>query len=276
MFSIGAFSRLAQLSIRVLRHYDEIGLLKPAHVNPTNGYRSYSADQLADVNRIIALKELGLGLEAIQRVLSERCSLEEIRGMLRLEKARAEAERSVQERRLQELDRRLRELGEVGRLSEIDVVEKSVAATPFLAYRATAPELADAYALMNDVMAACASLAPGTPFIGVAHDAFFDSENLDIELGYPVSTPERIDLGAGRIMTVRELPAVHRMLSVVYVGDQVEGHRRSHSAMAVWLDAHRCDFAGPGRELVHGGRSPEQTVEIQYPIAPRDAAGREP
>jgi hypothetical protein len=47
MFSIGDFARHGRVSVRMLRHYDAIGLLRPAHVDPATGYRSYTAGQLA-------------------------------------------------------------------------------------------------------------------------------------------------------------------------------------------------------------------------------------
>jgi DNA-binding transcriptional MerR regulator len=268
MLSIGTFSRLAQLSVRVLRHYDEIGLLKPAHTSRA-GYRFYTSEQLVDVNRIVALKELGLSLEQVATLMKEKHPVEAIAGMLRLEKARAEQERSEAERRLRDIDRRLAELSDLGRLSEIDVIEKTVAETPFLAYRATVAELPDAYALMNEIIARCESLGLRVPFVGVAHDRFFDTRDLDIELGYPVGRPERVELGGGRVMSVRSLPAEDRMISAFYLGVQEDGHRRTHAAIAAWLEHHRCEFAGPGRELVHDAGGSQSTVEIQYPIADR-------
>jgi DNA-binding transcriptional MerR regulator len=69
MFNIGEFSRLGGVSVRTLRHYDEIGLLRPATVDPDTGYRGYSADQLGQLNRIMALKELGLSLTQARRLL---------------------------------------------------------------------------------------------------------------------------------------------------------------------------------------------------------------
>lgn len=71
MFKIGDFSKLSKISIRMLRHYDEIGLLTPSHTNKTNGYRYYSADQLSTTNRIHALKDMGFGLYSIKEILTE-------------------------------------------------------------------------------------------------------------------------------------------------------------------------------------------------------------
>src|SRR5579859_171362 len=91
MFSIGEFARLGTVSVRTLRHYDEIGLLPPAKVDPATGYRGYSAEQLRLLNRIVALKELGLSL-AQGRQLMDGITLEELQGMLMLRRAQLEQE----------------------------------------------------------------------------------------------------------------------------------------------------------------------------------------
>ena len=66
MFSIGEFARHGRVSVRMLRHYDTIGLLRPACVDPVSGYRFYQASQFAELNRVIALKELGFTLQQVQ------------------------------------------------------------------------------------------------------------------------------------------------------------------------------------------------------------------
>src|SRR5688572_25762927 len=77
----------------MLRHYDEIGLLRPDSVDSRTGYRSYSAAQLPRLNRIIALKELGFGLEVVARLLDANVSVDEMR--LLLERRREELEHRV-------------------------------------------------------------------------------------------------------------------------------------------------------------------------------------
>ena len=59
MFRIGEFSKLGQVSTRMLRHYDQLGLLKPSDTDQFTSYRYYTIEQLARLNRIIALKGLG-------------------------------------------------------------------------------------------------------------------------------------------------------------------------------------------------------------------------
>ena len=87
MFSIGDFANLGRVSVRMLRHYDAIGLLRPARVDPATGYRFYTAAQLRRLNRVIALKDLGFTLQQVQTIIDEKVDGGELRGMLRLRRA---------------------------------------------------------------------------------------------------------------------------------------------------------------------------------------------
>lgn len=82
MIRIGDFSRLSQTPVSTLRYYDEVGLLKPVEVDHFTGYRYYHFDQLARLNRILALKELGFSLEEIERLLNEELPVQKVREML--------------------------------------------------------------------------------------------------------------------------------------------------------------------------------------------------
>ena len=69
MLKIGDFSKLSRVSIRMLRHYDDIGLLKPAEIDEFTGYRYYREEQLFVIARITALKDVGFSLADIIRIL---------------------------------------------------------------------------------------------------------------------------------------------------------------------------------------------------------------
>lgn len=83
MFKIGDFSQIGQISVRMLRYYDNMGLLKPRHVDESSGYRYYTLDQLPRLNRIAALKDLGLTLQQITELLAEDLPLERLHTMLK-------------------------------------------------------------------------------------------------------------------------------------------------------------------------------------------------
>lgn len=69
MLKIGDFSRLSRISVRMLRHYDEIGLLPPVHIDPDTLYRYYDERQLITAARIAALRDMGFGLSEIGELL---------------------------------------------------------------------------------------------------------------------------------------------------------------------------------------------------------------
>ena len=110
MFGIGAFARVAQVSVRTLHHYDDIGLLPPAQVDPQTGYRWYRADQLQRLNRILALRDLGLPLTEVRKVVDDEVSVDELRGMLRLRQAEARDRMAAEAERLSRVEARLRQM----------------------------------------------------------------------------------------------------------------------------------------------------------------------
>lgn len=77
-FSIGEVSKLHNVSVQTLRHYDKIGLLKPAYINESSGYRYYSSKQFIMLGFIKQCKAMGLSLEEIKELVVHRTSLESI------------------------------------------------------------------------------------------------------------------------------------------------------------------------------------------------------
>lgn len=126
MFNIGDFAKHGRVSVRMLRHYDAIGLLRPARVDPASGYRFYEAAQLARLNRVIALKDLGFTLHQVLAVLDDRVDAAELRGMLRLRRAELAAAMAADARRLARVEARLRTIESEGTMSAHDVVVKRV------------------------------------------------------------------------------------------------------------------------------------------------------
>jgi DNA-binding transcriptional MerR regulator len=106
MFKIGDFSKLSRVSVKTLRYYDEVGLLKPIQIDRFTGYRFYSVDQLPRLNRILALKDLGFSLEQIGRLLDEELPPSELRGMLRLKQGELQQQVDEQQSRLARVEAR--------------------------------------------------------------------------------------------------------------------------------------------------------------------------
>ena len=87
MLKIGDFSRLSRMSVRMLRHYDELGLLTPLHTDPASGYRYYSPAQLSRANRICAFRDMGFGLQSIGLLLQQGDDKDAIRAQLYAQRA---------------------------------------------------------------------------------------------------------------------------------------------------------------------------------------------
>jgi DNA-binding transcriptional MerR regulator len=121
VFRVASFAGLGGVSAKVLRDYDRLGLFRPAFVDASSGYRMYSAAQLPQLRRILALRDLGVGLAEIRSLVEGRSDLA---GVLDRRRSALEAER-------EELDRRLRALGiefdaENGRPGGDDVVVRAI------------------------------------------------------------------------------------------------------------------------------------------------------
>ncbi len=127
MFSIGEFARHGRISVRMLRHYDAMGLLRPAVVDPATAYRFYEARQLSDLNRIIALKDLGFSLQQVRAILDQQIGAAELRGMLILRRAEISAQIEAETARLSRVEARLLTIEDEGRAPVDGVVIKRLA-----------------------------------------------------------------------------------------------------------------------------------------------------
>ncbi len=72
MYRIGLFSKINKVTIKALRYYDEVGLLKPEFVDKSNGYRYYTSTQLPMLHKILALRQSGFSIEEIKEILNGR------------------------------------------------------------------------------------------------------------------------------------------------------------------------------------------------------------
>ena len=134
MLKIGEFSHLSQVTIKTLHHYDELGLIKPAHIDPVTNYRFYEVDQLPRIHRIMALKEMGLSLEQIGIMLEKELPTDEIRGMLHFKQAEIQQEMREAQRQLSLVEFRLRMIEAEINFPDLDVVMKRLEPMRFLSF----------------------------------------------------------------------------------------------------------------------------------------------
>ena len=271
MFRIGDFSRIARVSARLLRFYDEIGLLRPAHADPQTGYRSYTVAQLGQLNRILVLKDLGFSLDQVRDILDKSVSPAELRSMLLLRRNDVEQALAVEAQRLRHIETRIAQLESEGALSAEDVLVRAEPARTLLSLRRTVPSFSAARGLIAELRTQSAGILPkGRPstLVAVAHSPQFEDEELDVEFGFTVDGELR--LPAGSLLKLRELEAVPRMAVCVRVGLPEDAHLVT-AKIGRFLEASGERLAGPSREVFlqppDPARMHESVVEMQYPIA---------
>jgi len=274
MFKIGEFSTIARVSDVLLRHYDEVDLFKPHYVDPENGYRYYVMEQLPELNRILALRELGFSLEKIGRLIEDNVSPDEIQDMLKLRQAQIEQAIAEEQARLRWVASRLKQIQQHGSTLAHDVVLKAFPPQSFLSIRQPIPYIRRSgwlYFQIADAVREHQVRGLGH-CMAIFHDPAFREKNTDFELGFLLDEPRQITipLPDKRRLTVKTLPPVEQALTCVHAGPWAEIHL-GFDAIGRRMEANNLGIAGKSRELYLNLVSPEEDekliVEIQIPVA---------
>jgi DNA-binding transcriptional MerR regulator/catechol 2,3-dioxygenase-like lactoylglutathione lyase family enzyme len=257
MFRIRDFSRFTRISVKMLRHYDELGLLKPVSIDPGTGYRYYSSDQLPRLNRIIALKDLGFKLDQIGRLLDEDLSADEIRGMFRMRKVEIEQTLQLEQARLTHVEMRLHFLEQDAHHLKYDVVLREIAPQLVASIRQdVADEDGQIYRMFEELEAyvtqfgARAASSPLTIYYDEEYLEVISDVEVAVPIDHPIPETERI--------RVREIPALPLAACVIYTG----GYERADevlNTLMFWIEANGYRGSGPLREvyLRFGADAPE-------------------
>ncbi len=275
MFRIGDFSRIARVSARLLRFYDEIGLFTPAHADPQTSYRYYTVAQLAQLNRILVLKDLGFSLDQVREILNSNVGAAELRNMLLLRRNDVERSLEAESRRLHHIETRIAQLESEGALSAEDVVVRAEPMHRLLSLRSTVPSFSAARELILELRTHAAQLLPKRhqlKLIAIAHSPQFEQDEIDVEFGYMLKDGFDGSPPAGSALTMRQLESVERMAVCVRVGLPEDAHLVT-GKIGRFIEASGDRLAGPSREVFLQppdlNRMHEAVVEMQFPIQPR-------
>lgn len=274
MFLTGEFSKIAQVSKRLLQYYDEIGLFKPEHVEPATGYRYYSAQQLPQLNQILALKELGLTLEQIARMLKTGISPAELRGMLALKKAQMEQRLNEELLRLRYIESRIQQIDTEGVLRNYDVVLKTIEPLRMLSVRQTFSEMNKARPIMIEMLEHLPAIVGKSQLqnlLVIHHSVAYDPESLDLEIGFALrgsGKQKSVQLPSGLTLSARELQGEQQVATVARHGCATLGSG-CYNALGQWMEGNGYSTAGAGRELflkIEPNKDDEMITEIQLPV----------
>ena len=268
MLKIGEFSKLSRVSIRMLRHYDEIGLLKPVYIDPDSGYRYYGEDQLSIAGRITSLKDMGFGLSAIGQLLERQQTPEQLSRHLLLKQVELREEYERLGYRLRLLDTALQRLRK-DETMKYDVTVKTFPERYAATVRMTIPAYEQEGMLWGILMEETdhLNLIADDPCYCCA--VFYDSEHKENDVDVEVTKTVKGNYPDTDHVRFRTLPEVTVASAVCKGSYELMGEVMGE--VAQWVMANDYAFSGPTFLIYHV--SPHETAdsnefvtEVCYPV----------
>ncbi len=279
MLKVSDFAKIARVSVKTLHHYDEISLLRPELIQPGNGYRYYSLEQLPRLNRIIALKDLGFTLQQIRAVLNKNLSIAEMHGMLKLKEAELEDHIQQEQERLESVKMRLHQIEQEGTPHDYDIRVKSVPSQVVASARGLIPLTDNSYLQCQKLAIAIVGWLQQVngritgPWCSLYHETAYENNNerFDIEMAVEVESAllTQASLPSSDLVKVHMLPASDQSAYLLHYGEY-DGLWNAHLALMEWIEAGNYSSVGPYRciylhlQTSAGGDKP--LIELQIPI----------
>ena len=274
MLKIGEFSKLSHVSVRMLRHYDEIGLLHPQRVDPITGYRLYGEEQLFTAGKINVYRGMGFGLTAIAGLLHE-ADPQKLRAMLERQQESLREQSEEMSQMLHRIKLASAQLGEESTMANYDVTIKEIAPR----YVASVRDILESYnyegRLWHYMMKETAdqNLTPANPCLafGIFHDAEYKERDVDVEIQMTVEGNYH-DTEHVRFKTE---PAVC-VASAIHYGSY-ETISDASAAVAAWVEKNGYQMCGVMFNVYHVSphetQNPDELVtEVCIPVKRRDSA----
>ena len=263
MYQIGEFSKICQVSVKTLRYYDRIGLLRASEVDRFTGYRYYDRSQLEKMLLIQKLKRYGFSLEEIQPLLS--CGEGALRRELRRQKKKLEWQVLELQTVLDELSFHLNKLERTGDIMdasngyEIKLTETEPLAVFSLRRKMGVAEYGKYYSDLYERIAK-EGLTPGGATGAMYWDEEFDRDSSDTELFVSVKEAERADKTIGpRLCAVTVQKGPYSTLNEAY------------AALVSWIEENGYAWNEPPYEIYRKGawnnlNPKDWETEIYFPV----------
>ena len=268
MYSIGEFSRINRITPKALRHYDRIGLLKPAKIDEWTGYRYYAPQQLPEIGRILMLKGFGLSLTEIREVLADESKMEPL-----LREREREITRTIRDNRGR-LDQVRNYLAQItqGEPMNREIIIKSLPEVTVASMRTTVPNY-DAFfevvPRMGEYMASVGAVCREPEYcFTIFHNNEFREEDIDVEICEAVVEAKE----GSEAVQFRSVPGVATAACISHRGPY-STLGESYNALFSWIEAHGFTAADHPRESYIDGiwnreNPAEWLTEVQVPVTP--------
>jgi len=272
MFKIGDFARLNRVTVKTLRHYDNLGLLQPEKIDNFTGYRYYSASQMPRLNRILALKDVCFSLDEIAVILSKNMNTEQIQTLLEIKHLEIAEKIQTEQERLSRVSNLLKTYKQEAYFMSYDIVLKEVEAIRVAALRDIIPSYSEQGQLWKELGEHIGKhigkhgvkIVP--PCMAIYYDSGYKEESVDAEIIEPIAG----ELPDTDRIKVKVIEGVVEMATVVHKGPFQTLHM-AYNAISKWIEDNEYEIVGPQRELYLKGYEEtndqnEFVTEIQFPV----------
>lgn len=262
MIKIGDFSRISRTSIKALRYYDEVGLLRPAHVDNASGYRYYSGRQLPVLSRIIFFKKLGFPLREIKLILTKDASVADLRRILEIRRADLLKNLREQQLHLREIDTLLKRIQIEDRPSSPEVFIRTLEPRRIASLRSRLAGYTGLDGLLSRLQAGVPDTHREAGCGAIWHRCLHADDAIDCEAFVTLTR----DVPPARGIRVRNLPPT---IVASFFHDGPEETLSSGFASAIeTINSYGYEVAWPMQEFYFStaGDSNFDVTEVQFPI----------
>ena len=268
MFKIGEFSKLVRVSARMLRHYDKCGLLRPAEVDRFTGYRMYSAEQIPLLMRIIALRDMGFGVEEIEETLPYYDNGAFMQKALERKRKQIKTIITAERHKLDKITAMSGKIRKEHEKMVYDVELKAIPTIKALSLRDVVPSFEDEVGQWEKMWTFIAENGINCERTGysIYHDDEHKDEDIDMEIAVPVNT-----FGENRDGFVfKELEAISSAATIRFSGSYYN-YNAAMEKLALWIEQNGYVFDGliRGHGIVMPGDGvtiDDCLTELQVPV----------
>lgn len=270
MFKIGEFSKIAQVSVRMLRYYDEIGLLKPAQIDDLTGYRLYSIEQIPILQKIILFRDMEFNAAEITAAINN-WNNSFIIGQLENKKRQIQDAIQLEQERIAKIEIAIKDVQDEKIAIHYNVSLKSIPSYKILSLRRIIPTYNYEGVLWHElyefIKREHIELPQGSGNLAIYHNEEHKDGDVDVEVGVTVNMLGKNKAG----FVYRETEQIDRMASVMVYGPY-ENIGAAYQSFAHWLEEHQqYKMVGLSRQICHKGPHNEADpdkylTEIQTPV----------
>lgn len=288
MLRIGDFSRISQVSIRMLRYYDQQSLLRPSHVDLNSGYRYYDISQIGDIHRIVALKDMGFSTKEIGVMLDRDISQDEIITLLTQRKKALNKEITVAKSKLMSIESRLLQVTNFGPDNTYQVNLKPMDSSTIISVRTIVPTISDmniyCYNMHKHLYAFLESskVSHTSQEVTIYHNDSFTTESLDVEIGILINCDQinldhlnkaiKLTTHSPYDLSIQHIEPADKAATIIYQGD-IRYIQQPISDLLTWIGVNGYVPAGAAYEYhlsgpIHSDKNtvPNAVIEFMIPV----------